>query len=130
MTQLPLGKGQVLRTGRKRAILAWGPMLHDAAKAADELDATLVNMRFVKPLDESLLRELAKTHEEFITIEDGAIQGGAGSAVNEFLMRNKLMIPSLNLGLPDHFVPQGSQAEMYQALQLDAAGIINQIRSW
>ncbi|MDO2947611.1 1-deoxy-D-xylulose-5-phosphate synthase [Aeromonas simiae] len=120
---LPIGKGRVLREGKRIAILGFGTLLAQAQLAAEALDATLVDMRFVKPLDEALLRTLAEQHEVLVTVEDNAIMGGAGSAVNEFLMRERLLRPVLNLGLPDHFVEQGTQEEIYALLGLDAAGI-------
>ncbi|ALP43512.1 1-deoxy-D-xylulose-5-phosphate synthase [Aeromonas schubertii] len=120
---LPIGKGHVVREGSKLAILAFGTLLTQARIAAEALDATLVDMRFVKPLDEVLLRDLAARHEVLVTVEDNAIQGGAGSAVNEFLMRERLLRPVLNLGLPDRFVEQGTQEEIYALLGLDGDGI-------
>ncbi|MFL9592919.1 1-deoxy-D-xylulose-5-phosphate synthase [Aeromonas schubertii] len=120
---LPIGKGRVVREGSKLAILAFGTLLTQARIAAEALDATLVDMRFVKPLDEVLLRDLAARHEVLVTVEDNAIQGGAGSAVNEFLMRERLLRPVLNLGLPDRFVEQGTQEEIYALLGLDGDGI-------
>ncbi|MHA7000037.1 1-deoxy-D-xylulose-5-phosphate synthase [Aeromonas schubertii] len=120
---LPIGKGHVVREGSKLAILAFGTLLTQARIAAEALDATLVDMRFVKPLDEVLLRDLAARHEVLVTVEDSAIQGGAGSAVNEFLMRERLLRPVLNLGLPDRFVEQGTQEEIYALLGLDGDGI-------
>lgn len=120
---LPIGKGHVVREGSKLAILAFGTLLTQARIAAEALDATLVDMRFVKPLDEALLRDLAARHEVLVTVEDNAIQGGAGSAVNEFLMRERLLRPVLNLGLPDRFVEQGTQEEIYALLGLDGDGI-------
>ncbi|ENY73449.1 1-deoxy-D-xylulose-5-phosphate synthase [Aeromonas diversa] len=120
---LPIGKGRIEREGGKIAILAFGTLLSQARIAAEALDATLVDMRFVKPLDEALLRDLAERHEVLVTVEDNAIQGGAGSAVNEFLMRERLLRPVLNLGLPDRFVEQGTQEEIYALLGLDGDGI-------
>lgn len=120
---LAIGKGIVRRQGEKVAILSFGTLMTNALKAADNINATVVDMRFAKPLDESLIRDLAQDHDTFVTIEDGAIMGGAGSAVNEFLMANKLMVPTLNLGLPDQFIVQGTQDEIYADLGLDAAGI-------
>lgn len=120
---LPIGKGRIEREGCKLAILAFGTLLTQARIAAEALNATLVDMRFVKPLDEALLRDLAERHEVLVTVEDNAIQGGAGSAVNEFLMRERLLRPVLNLGLPDRFVEQGTQEEIYALLGLDGDGI-------
>ncbi|WP_422840344.1 1-deoxy-D-xylulose-5-phosphate synthase [Aeromonas veronii] len=130
MQALELGKGRILREGKGTAILAFGTLLHHAKAAAEALDATLVDMRFVKPIDEALVLSLAASHDHFVTIEDNAIMGGAGSAVNELLMRSKQCKPVLNLGLPDRFVEQGTQQEIYALLGLDDAGIQRSIESW
>ncbi|MFM5803446.1 1-deoxy-D-xylulose-5-phosphate synthase [Aeromonas veronii] len=130
MQALELGKGHVLREGKGTAILAFGTLLHHAKAAAEALDATLVDMRFVKPMDEALVLSLAASHDHFVTIEDNAIMGGAGSAVNELLMRSKQCKSVLNLGLPDRFVEQGTQQEIYAMLGLDDAGIQRSIESW
>lgn len=130
MTALELGKGRVIRQGQGTAILAFGTLLHQARAAAEALDATLVDMRFVKPMDEVLVLSLATNHDQFVTIEDNAIMGGAGSAVNELLMRNKRCKPVLNLGLPDRFVEQGTQEEIYALLGLDSTGIQASIEAW
>ncbi|MCF5765415.1 1-deoxy-D-xylulose-5-phosphate synthase [Aeromonas veronii] len=130
MQALALGKGRILREGKGTAILAFGTLLHHAKAAAEALDATLVDMRFVKPMDEALVLSLAASHDHFVTIEDNAIMGGAGSAVNELLMRSKHCKPVLNLGLPDRFVEQGTQQEIYALLGLDDAGIQRSIESW
>ncbi|MCX0443108.1 1-deoxy-D-xylulose-5-phosphate synthase [Aeromonas veronii] len=130
MQALELGKGRILREGKGTAILAFGTLLHHAKAAAEVLDATLVDMRFVKPMDEALVLSLAASHDQFVTIEDNAIMGGAGSAVNELLMRSKQCKPVLNLGLPDRFVEQGTQQEIYALLGLDDAGIQRSIESW
>lgn len=130
MHTLELGKGRIVREGKGTAILAFGTLLHAAKAAAEALDATLVDMRFVKPMDEALVLSLAASHDHFVTLEDNAIMGGAGSAVNELLMRNKQCKPVLNLGLPDRFVEQGTQQEIYALLGLDDAGIQRSIESW
>ncbi|KRW60644.1 1-deoxy-D-xylulose-5-phosphate synthase [Aeromonas allosaccharophila] len=130
MQALALGKGRILREGKGTAILAFGTLLHHAKAAAEALDATLVDMRFVKPMDEALVLSLAASHDHFVTIEDNAIMGGAGSAVNELLMRSKQCKPVLNLGLPDRFVEQGTQQEIYALLGLDDAGIQHRIETW
>ncbi|MGL5091958.1 MAG: 1-deoxy-D-xylulose-5-phosphate synthase [Aeromonas sobria] len=130
MQALELGKGRIVREGKGTAILAFGTLLHAAKATAEALDATLVDMRFVKPMDEALVLSLAASHDHFVTIEDNAIMGGAGSAVNELLMRNKQCKPVLNLGLPDRFVEQGTQQEIYALLGLDDAGIQRSIESW
>lgn len=130
MQSLEIGKGRIVRSGKSVAILAFGTLLQQAKPAADRLEATLVDMRFVKPLDEALLGELAASHDYLVTLEDGALMGGAGSAVNEALQRLRLYKPVLNLGLPDRFIEQGTQEEIYSLLGLDSAGIESSIRSF
>ncbi|HDN9013856.1 1-deoxy-D-xylulose-5-phosphate synthase [Aeromonas salmonicida] len=130
MQVLELGKGRIVRNGKGTAILAFGTLLQQARAAAEALDATLVDMRFVKPMDEALVLSLAASHGQFVTIEDNAIMGGAGSAVNELLMRSKQCKPVLNLGLPDRFVEQGTQEEIYALLGLDSTGIQASIEAW
>jgi 1-deoxy-D-xylulose-5-phosphate synthase len=130
MQALPLGKGRVVREGKGTAILAFGTLLQQARAAAEALDATLVDMRFVKPMDEALVLSLAASHDQFVTLEDNAIMGGAGSAVNELLMGCKQCKPVLNLGLPDRFIEQGTQDEIYALLGLDSVGIQTRIESW
>ncbi|HDL8485464.1 TPA: 1-deoxy-D-xylulose-5-phosphate synthase [Yersinia enterocolitica] len=127
---MPIGKGIVRREGEKVAILCFGTLLAQAQIVADNLNATLVDMRFVKPLDEELVLELAASHQILVTVEENAIMGGAGSGVNELLMAKRQLVPVLNLGLPDHFVPQGEQDEMRAEFGLDAAGIQSQIEAW
>lgn len=127
---LPIGKGVVRREGEKVAILNFGTLLPEAAQVAEALNATLVDMRFVKPLDEQLVLELAASHEVLVTLEENAIMGGAGSGVNELLMAKRRAVPVLNIGLPDSFVSQGSQEEVRVDLGLDAAGIRRQIEAW
>lgn len=127
---LPIGKGVVRREGEKVAILNFGTLLPEAAQVAEALNATLVDMRFVKPLDEQLVLELAAGHEVLVTLEENAIMGGAGSGVNELLMAKRRAVPVLNIGLPDSFVSQGSQEEVRVDLGLDAAGIRRQIEAW
>ncbi|MGB5854239.1 MAG: transketolase C-terminal domain-containing protein, partial [Oceanisphaera sp.] len=114
----------------KIALLNFGTLLAEAQAAAEQLDATLVDMRFVKPLDEALLLSLLDGHELLVTIEENAIMGGAGSAVNECLMRNKKLVPVLNLGLPDIFIEQGTQQQILAKLGLDADGIVRSIKEY
>ncbi|MFV9685390.1 1-deoxy-D-xylulose-5-phosphate synthase [Pantoea sp. ARC607] len=130
LQSLPLGKAVVKRQGEKLAILNFGTLLPEAAATAEALNATLVDMRFVKPLDEALIAGLAATHDSLITLEEGAIKGGAGSGVNEFIMAKRLAVPVLNIGLPDEFIPQGTQDEIRHDYQLDAEGIQQQIARW
>ncbi len=111
-TTMTIGKAEVLFHGEKTAILAWGAMVALCEDLAKELNVTLVNMRFVKPLDGELLEELAKTHKNFITIEDNVVAGGAGSAVNEFVLNHNIDVTVKNLGLPDAFQAHGSREEL------------------
>ena len=127
MQLLPLGKANVVRRGTQLAILAFGPLLSACQHAAEQLNATLVDMRFVKPLDEALLTELANSHQHFVTVEDNAIMGGAGSAVAEFVMQQQLKVQLTLLGLPDSFIKHGTQQEIYSELGLDSAGILSSI---
>lgn len=127
MQLLALGKGNVIRQGKRIAILAFGTLLSACQHAAEQLNTTLVDMRFVKPLDETLLTELAASHDYFVTVEDNAVMAGAGSAVNEFISQAKLNVRSINLGLPDQFIKHGSQQEIYAELGLDSDGIYNSI---
>ncbi|MFN0186127.1 MAG: 1-deoxy-D-xylulose-5-phosphate synthase [Aquabacterium sp.] len=124
----PWGKGVVRRQGRRIAIAAFGPLLHAALAAAERLDATVADMRFVKPIDTDLLLELARGHDALVTIEEGAVMGGAGSAVAEALMAHGVAVPMLQLGLPDHFVEHGDPARLIAMVGLDAAGIEASIR--
>ncbi|MEJ2764250.1 1-deoxy-D-xylulose-5-phosphate synthase [Photobacterium sp. MCCC 1A19761] len=130
MTALEIGKGVVRRQGEKIAILSFGTMLGYALEAAENLNATVADMRFVKPLDEALILELAANHDVLVTVEENAIAGGAGSGVNEFLMKQKVLKPVLNLGLPDRFIEQGTQAELHALLEIDGPGIEKQIRAY
>ena len=130
LQQLPLGKGLLKRQGEKIAILNFGTLLPEAESVAETLNATLADMRFVKPMDEALVRQLAESHDMLVTLEEGAISGGAGSGVNEILMAARLMTPVLNLGLPDRFISQGTQEEVRHDLGLDAQGILDAIARW
>lgn len=130
MTELGIGKGKLVRTGEKLAILSFGTLLESAAVVAEQLNATLVDMRFVKPLDTELIEELVVTHERFVTLEDNAIAGGAGSAVSEYLAAQGHLKPIKLLGLPDEFIKHGSQAEIHAELGLSSEGIAQQINDW
>jgi len=125
---LPVGKGEVRRSGKGIAILAFGSMLEPALEAANPLDATVANMRFIKPLDEELVIKLAREHSLLVTVEENVVQGGAGSAVAECLARHGIVVPMLHLGLPDHFIEQGEHKELLADCGLDAAGIAKSIR--
>jgi 1-deoxy-D-xylulose-5-phosphate synthase len=125
---LPVGKGEVRRAGHNVAILAFGSMLAPALQAADQLDATVANMRFVKPLDEELVLKLAREHVLLVTVEENVVQGGAGSAVAECLARHGIHITMLHLGLPDAFLEQGNPAQMLADCGLDGVGIARSIQ--
>jgi 1-deoxy-D-xylulose-5-phosphate synthase len=119
----PWGKGVLRQRGQRLAILAFGTLLHPALKAAAGLGASVADMRFVKPLDRDLVLELARTHEGLITIEEGCVMGGAGSAVLECLAAAGLAVHVLQLGLPDRFIEHGDPAKLLALCGLDAAGI-------
>jgi len=129
MQALPVGRGEVRRVGRRVAILAFGSMLKPALLAGEQLDATVVNMRFVKPLDAELLRRMATDHELLVTVEENTVQGGAGSAVAECMIAQGIAMPLLQLGLPDSFIEQGEPAQMLIDCGLDAAGITASINN-
>src|SRR5688572_6396134 len=120
---LPLGKGEVRRKGKRVAILAFGAMLRPALEAAESLDATVANMRFVKPLDVDLIRKLSEDHELLVTVEEHQVMGGAGSAVCEPMRQIEAKKPILLLGLPDRFIDHGDPAKLLASVGLDAAGI-------
>jgi len=121
---IPVGKGEIRRSGKKVAILAFGSMLSPALQAGEQMDATVANMRFIKPLDEALIKELASTHELLVTVEENAVTGGAGSAVAETLQSK---VPLLRLGLPDRFIEHGAPEKLLADCGLDAAGIATAI---
>jgi 1-deoxy-D-xylulose-5-phosphate synthase len=131
MTEIPFGKGEIRREagraagqgGRRIAILAFGTLLYQALQAAERLDATVANMRFVKPLDVALVTELARSHDAIVTVEEGCTMGGAGSAVIEALQAAGIQVPVLTLGLPDQFIEHGDPAKLLAQCGLDAAGI-------
>ncbi len=125
---LPWGCGEIMREGKDVAILAFGTLLASALQAAQNLDATVANMRFVKPLDEALALRLAGSHRLIVTLEENAVSGGAGSAVNELLLAAGVQVKVLNLGLPDEFIEQGTQAEQLEVAGLAAAQIEARIR--
>jgi 1-deoxy-D-xylulose-5-phosphate synthase len=131
MTALPLGRAQVRREGKSGlALLAWGPMVTPATQIAEQLDATLVNMRFVKPLDEELIVSLAARHRALVTLEENAVQGGAGSAVGELLAAEGSQVPLLQLGIPDRFIEHGSREGCLAAAGLDAPSLSASIERW
>jgi len=128
MHALPVGKAEVRREGRRVAILAFGTVLRPALEAGEELDATVVNMRFVKPLDDALVAQLARTHALLVTVEDNVVMGGAGSAVAESIAAAALAVPILHLGLPDHFIDHGDQNQLAALAGLNKDGILASIR--
>jgi 1-deoxy-D-xylulose-5-phosphate synthase len=130
MTALPVGRGEIRRQGQRIAILAFGSMVPPALAAAAELDATVANMRFVKPLDEALVAELAASHELLVSVEENVLDGGAGSAVLEALARLRLERRVLRLGLPDEFVEHGDPGLLLRQCGLDAEGITRSVRAW
>jgi 1-deoxy-D-xylulose-5-phosphate synthase len=130
LATLPAGKAEIRRqatntsgAGKRLALLAFGPLLYPALEVAEKIDATVVNMRFVKPLDTELLLTLARTHDGLVTLEEGSVMGGAGSAVLEALQAARLTLPVLTLGLPDRLIDHGDQAKLMSLCGLDAAGI-------
>ncbi|MFG3453606.1 1-deoxy-D-xylulose-5-phosphate synthase [Stutzerimonas stutzeri] len=129
LVPLEIGKGVVRREGSNVALLVFGVQLADALRVGEALDATVVDMRFVKPLDQALVRQMANSHELLVTIEENSIMGGAGSAVSEYLAAENLQKPILHLGLPDYYVEHAKPSEMLNECGLDAAGIEAAIRT-
>ncbi|MFC4819284.1 1-deoxy-D-xylulose-5-phosphate synthase [Dokdonella ginsengisoli] len=129
LATLPVGKAEVRRRGHGIALLAFGAMVAPCTKVAEALDATLVNMRFVKPLDEAAILELAHSHAALVTIEDNAVAGGAGSGVLELLAAHGVQVPTLQLGLSDRFLEHASREELLAVDGLDAAGIEAAVRN-
>ena len=126
---LPFGKAEVRRQGQRLAILVFGTLLYPALQAAERLGATVVNMRWAKPLDLDMLRDVASRHEALVTVEEGVVMGGAGSAVAEALAAEGRVMPLLQLGLPDEFIEHGDPARLLSLAGLDAAGIEAAIRT-
>jgi 1-deoxy-D-xylulose-5-phosphate synthase len=129
MSSIPVGKAEIRRSGKRIAILAFGSMLTPALEAGEALDATVVNMRFVKPLDLVMLESVAAGHELVVTVEEHQVMGGAGSAVCEALLAMGQAKPTLILGLPDRFIDHGDPAKLLASIGLDAKGIQNAIRN-
>ena len=130
MQAIELGKSRTMREGKRIAILNFGTLLPYAEEAAETLDATLIDMRFVKPLDTEVLMQLQADHDVFVTVEDGCIMGGAGSAVSEFVHSQRWATQIKHIGLPDTFILQGTQQEMYAEHQIDGDGIVAQVRAF
>ncbi|HFC52842.1 MAG TPA: 1-deoxy-D-xylulose-5-phosphate synthase, partial [Gammaproteobacteria bacterium] len=127
--ELVIGKGRLCREGRRIALIAFGSMVAPALQAAEQLDASVVNMRFIKPLDKPLLLDMARHHDLLVTVEENAVAGGAGSAVNECLEQCGVEVPILNLGLPDRFVEHGRHSDLLAQCGLDADGIARSVRA-
>jgi len=131
MQALPVGRAQVRREGKSGiAILAFGALVPSCTAIADRLDATLVNMRFIKPLDDALVLRVAAEASAIVTVEENVVAGGAGSAVNECLVANGHNLPVLNIGIPDEFIEHGSREDCLAAAGLDRAGIEASILRW
>jgi len=129
-SELNIGQSEIRHKGGRLAILAWGSMVAPALEAGKKLGATVINMRFVKPLDEAMILEMAKTHEVLVTIEENVISGGSGSAVNNYLQAQQILMPVLNLGLPDAFIEQGTREELLADCGLDSTGIFDSIETF
>lgn len=127
--KLDIGKGILRRKGKKIALLAFGSLVAPSNEVGERLNATVADMRFVKPIDEVLISELAKTNNLLVTLEENSLMGGAGSAVNEFLVKENLNVPVLNIGLPDAFLEHGQASDMLAKVGLDAEGIIKKIQT-
>ena len=124
---LTIGKAKKIRSGKKIAILAFGPLLSTALEVAEELNATLIDMKFVKPIDNQMIENCTKNHKVIVTIEDNSILGGAGSAVLEIISKNNLICKTLCLGIPDNFIEHGTQEEIYKLCGLDKNSIVKKI---
>ncbi|MGH8149719.1 MAG: transketolase C-terminal domain-containing protein, partial [Steroidobacteraceae bacterium] len=131
MTRLPVGRAEVRREGRSGlALLAFGALVAPAAQIAERLDATLVNMRFVKPLDEDRVLAVARDHRALVTLEENVVAGGAGSAVGELLAAEDVHVPLLEIGIPDRFIEHGSREDCLAAAGLDAASLMETVARW
>lgn len=130
LTALPIGKGVISRNGKQIALLNFGALLDRVMEAGEKLNATVVNMRFIKPLDEALLLSLTQNHDIFVTIEDNVVMAGAGSAVNEALMRHHCLVPALNLGLPDRYQQQATRNELLADAGLESSDIIRAVEEF
>jgi 1-deoxy-D-xylulose-5-phosphate synthase len=130
MRALPLGQAEIRRRGRNLALLAFGSMVEVAEAVAERLDATVVNMRFVKPLDEALIVRMAAEHRWLVTLEENVVAGGAGGAVSDCLVARGIEIPVRHIGLPDRFIDQGERGELLTECGLDAGGVLRQLVDW
>lgn len=127
---LEIGKAEIRHQGGRIAILAWGSMVTPGLEAGKQLGATVINMRFIKPIDKDIILAMAKTHDVLVTIEENALAGGAGSAVNEFLQAQRILMPVLNIALPDAYVEQGTREELLTEGGLDTQGIATSIETF
>ncbi len=130
MTALPVGAAELRREGSEIALLAFGAMVATAETVAESLDASVVNMRFIKPLDEEMIVRMASRHRVLVTLEDNVTAGGAGSGVNECLAARGIEIPILNLGIPDEFIEHGSRQQCLADAGLDGDSVLSAIRDW
>jgi 1-deoxy-D-xylulose-5-phosphate synthase len=131
MSALPIGKAEIRREGRSGlALLAFGPLVESALRVAERLDATVVNMRFVKPLDENLVLKIAARHRALITLEENVVAGGAGSAIGELLASEGIAMPLMHIGIPDRFIEHGSREECLAAAGLDPASVAAAVEHW
>ena len=132
MQHLAIGKSRVIRASNKKkiALLSFGTVLNESLKAGESIDATVIDMRFVKPLDEDIIQEIGNSHDLLVTIEENVVMGGAGSAVNEFAQKAKINAKILNLGLPDHYIHHGTQSSLLSQVGLDANGIKQSIQDF
>lgn len=130
LSALEIGKADIQHKGGRIAILAWGSMVTPALDVGKKLGATVVNMRFIKPIDEAMILDMAKTHDVLVTIEENVIAGGAGSAVNTYLQAQKILMPVLNIGLPDLFIEQGTREELLEFSGLDVKGITAKVEAF
>jgi 1-deoxy-D-xylulose-5-phosphate synthase len=131
MMALPIGRGEIRREGRSGlALLAFGPLLDSALRIADRLDATVVNMRFVKPLDEALVLKIAARHRALITLEENVVAGGAGSAIGELLAAEGVAMPLMHIGIPDRFIEHGSRDDCLANAGLDYPSVAGAVERW
>jgi 1-deoxy-D-xylulose-5-phosphate synthase len=130
LSRLVIGKAEIRHQGSRVALLAWGSMVTPALVVGKQMGATVVNMRFIKPLDEAMLLELAKTHDVLVTLEENVLSGGAGSAVNNYLQAQRILMPVLNIGLPDSFIEQGTREELLAICGLDVQSISAKIEAF
>jgi len=130
LDSLPMGKAEIRHQGSRITILAWGSMVAPALTVGKQLAATVVNMRFVKPLDEALILEMAKSHEVLVTVEENVLAGGAGSLVNTLLQQERILMPVLNIGLPDSYIEQGTREQLLAICGLDNAGLLQKIEAF